>query len=164
MQKYTSEKTSRNQIAQGFKKIQWKPGTINLDIGGGAYDKATNYLFKEHHVLNMIYDPYCRSAEYNKVTVNIPNRYNTCTIFNTLNVIEEEVYRVQLLKTAKVMVRHLGIIYITVYEGDQSGIGKPTRDGYQMNRKLKEYLSEINEIFPCTECKNGVITCINTNE
>jgi len=34
-------------------------------------------------------------------------------------------------------------IYVTVYEGDRSGKGKVTRDGWQENRKLASYLDEV---------------------
>ncbi len=163
-QKYTSEKTSRNQIAAGFKKVGWKAGSVNLDIGGGKYDKASNYLYNTHRVLNMIYDPFCRSDESNNKTIWNQNRYNTCTIFNTLNVIQEQEIRLDLLQLAKNLVRHGGEIYITVYEGSKDYVAKATRDGWQNNASLKSYFEEIREIFPHTVMKNGMITCINTNE
>jgi hypothetical protein len=43
-QGFGSAATSLNQVASAFRKIKWNPGTTNVDIGGGRFDKATDYL------------------------------------------------------------------------------------------------------------------------
>ena len=44
-------------------------------------------------------------------------------------------------------VKDTTIVYIQIYEGDKSGIGKVTSKGYQRNLKSKYYLSFIENIF-----------------
>lgn len=55
-------------------------------------------------------------------------------------------------------------VYITVYEGDGSGIGKKTLKGYQLNKKTSEYLEELREVFPDAKMKNGVIRATLNDE
>ena len=159
-QKYTSEKTSRNQIAAGFKKVPWEPGTSNLDIGGGKYEKASKYLYKEHSVVNFVYDPFCRAEEHNCDILNLAP-FDTCTLFNVLNVIEEAEVRAELLQLAKNKARLNGHVYIAVYEGDKSKNGKATRDGFQWNCLLSDFTPEITAVFPEAFIKNGVFVCKN---
>jgi hypothetical protein len=71
---------------------------------------------------------------------------NTCTISNVLNVICDRDVRIHILTLAKKYCS--GTVYITVYEGDKTGKGKVTRDGYQLNCKLKEYMKEVQIVFP----------------
>ena len=63
----------------------WKKGTINLDLGGGAYDAGTNFL-KQFGVKNFIYDPFNRSGAHNQKIINaIMNKgvkFDTVTICN----------------------------------------------------------------------------------
>ena len=40
-----------------------------------------------------------------------------------------------------------GVAYFQVYEGNKTGIGSRTRDGYQTNMKKSDYLPEIEKIF-----------------
>lgn len=42
MQRYTSAETSLNQIPALFKNTVFERGGINLDWGGGKYDKGTD--------------------------------------------------------------------------------------------------------------------------
>ena len=139
-----SPKTSRKQIAAGFKKINWEKGTFNFDIGGGKYNKATNYL-AEKGVINLIYDPYNRSKKYNRESWEAGNKAKTSTLFNVLNVIPSASKRNQTIKQAKR--ENTQTIYITVYEKDKSGVGSKTRDGYQNNMTLKDYLPEIQKVY-----------------
>ena len=50
-----------------------------------------------------------------------------------------------------------GILYVTVYEGTGLGNEQPTRAGYQLNKKTKEYIEEIEEIFEDVELKGKLI-------
>ena len=67
-QKITSKDTSinKNVYPAVFNRVKdWEEGTVNLDIGGGKYDTATDYL-ENFGVENLIYDPYNRDEEWNK--------------------------------------------------------------------------------------------------
>ncbi len=60
-----SADTSINQIASGLKYIAKNLySNINLDYGGGKYDRGTIYL-KDFNIENFIYDPFNRSEKHN---------------------------------------------------------------------------------------------------
>lgn len=150
-----SAKTSRNQLAGGFKKINWDKIKTNFDYGGGKYNKGTKYL-KSKGVNNVIFDPYNRDPKHNALAWRISENAEVSTLFNVLNVIPTKEERLYILKqAARKKVRR---IYITVYEKNKSGKGHKTRDGWQNNMKLKDYLDEIQEIYPDAELSNNMIT------
>lgn len=144
------DKTARKQVPAIYRKVKnlsgWYAGTVNLDIGGGPYNLFTEKLAEEG-VVNLIYDPKNRSDEHNEAILTLlQDKADTCTISNVLCVIEDPNERKQVLEFAK---EHTsGMVYITVYEGDKSGVGNKTRDGYQNNREIEDYLEEIMEVFP----------------
>ena len=149
-----SPKTSRNQLAGGFKKIDWANINKNFDVGGGKYDKGTKYL-KSKGVENVIYDLYNRSDLHNALAWRISDDTEISTLFNVLNVIPTKKERIHLLRKAERKNTHK--IYITVYEKNKTGIGEETRDGWQNNMKLKDYLPEVQEIYPGAYIKNKMI-------
>lgn len=161
-QKYTSANTSINKkrVPAVFKKISWKPNTINLDIGGGKYDTATIYLHR-FYVENLIIDEYNRSEEHNfamleKVYQN--GGADTVTCSNVLNVISEKEIRLDVINKCYDNLKDDGICYFYVYEGDSSGIGKETKkDCWQNNLKTKYYLSEVLSIFGSAFLKGKLI-------
>ena len=59
LQNYTSANTSINstKVPAVFRKADFCKGTVNLDMGGGKYDTATEYL-EGKGVENLILDPY----------------------------------------------------------------------------------------------------------
>lgn len=158
MQIYTSANTSVNKskVPVLFKKILWIPNTRNVDIGGGKYDTATEYLAMQG-VENLIYDPYNRSSENNKEIMLkfFFHMADTSTISNVLNVIKEKENRIDVLKLAR---RWSKMTYITVYEGNKSGIGKESKKGcWQENRCLNSYVQEVEEIFNRVKIHNHII-------
>ena len=121
----------------------WKRGDINADLGGGKFDKATAELMA-HGVENVIWDPHNRSDEHNELALKRIHRgVVTATVANTLNAIaESEVRAVVILLATRARQA-----FFHVYEGDHSGVGKETRDGWQENRKLLSYVPEISRYF-----------------
>ena len=71
----------------------------------------------------------------------------TATISNVLNVIEEDAVRLKILQQANDALKDDGKLYITVFEGNKSGVGEPTTKGYQLNKPLSEYLEEVKKVF-----------------
>lgn len=123
---------------------------INLDIGGGRFDNVSRF-YSEHGAENVVYDPFNRSAEHNARALReiISNGgADSVTISNVLNVIMEPEIRQDVLRKAKRYVKYRGHVYITVYEGNKTGVGTETRDGYQLNRKTADYLWEVRQVFP----------------
>lgn len=167
-QKYTSKNTSINisktpRIFNEVKqKSQWIKNTINLDLGGGKYDTLTDALFGEYAIESYVYDPFNRNDQHNeKVIEKINNqKSDTVTISNVLNVIQEKSERLNLIANAYRYMKNNGILYITVYEGNSSGQGKVVRsDQFQLNRKTKDYIEEVKEIFPNVVIKGKLLIC-----
>jgi len=151
----TSEHTCINHIPALHKRINWQSGLRNLDYGGGKYNTATDYL-TDLGVTNLVYDPFNRTPEWNRVLLGdlFLKPADTATIANVLNVVKEPQIRKNILRHVKTLVRkfsavdQLGMIFISCYEGDGSGVGAITSKGWQENRKEMDYLSEIREVFP----------------
>lgn len=137
-------------------------GNTNVDLGGGKYELVTNQLLA-FGVTNLVIDPYNRSAEHNALMYNSLSKKpaDTATISNVLNVIQEKEARLELLRTAKKLVKQDGKIFISVYEGDRSGVGKETRKGYQCNKRPLFFLSEVLEVFPSAIVLNKIILAVN---
>lgn len=162
-QEYTSEKTSinSNKLPAIFKLVDWKPGTINLDFGGGKFDNAAEYL-SEYDVTNLVYDPYNRSKAHNQDVIKqikSAGGADTATCSNVLNVIKEPDVRRNVLTNIKRLVKPTGKVFITVYEGSGKGDEGPTKSGYQLNRKTEDYLEEVKEVFPDAKRKGKLIEC-----
>jgi len=160
-QKYDSRKTSINKtkIPVIFKKIIWESNTINADLGGGRYDNASEYLL-ERGVTNYIYDPFNRTPQHNEFVLNKikGGQCDTVTLSNVLCVIKELENRYQLLANAIDCLKPVGTAYITIYAGNGTGVGRPTTGGYQLNKKIKEFLPEIELWFNDVKLKNNMIT------
>lgn len=148
-QQITSAATSINskRVPRLFGLVKdWQPGTHNLDYGGGRYDTATAYL-ADRGVTNHIYDPYNRSKKENRAALNCYD-YDTCTISNVLCVIKGHRDRAQAVTDALLRVKDGGKVYITVYEGDKSRVGRETKkDCWQNNQPLSTYYMEIDHLI-----------------
>ena len=148
-QQYTSEKTSLKHVPALIQSISFKAGTINLDFGGGKYDLASEYLLTQQ-VVNLVYDPFNRSDLHNDSVLNVLQRHKaySATVANVLNVIKEDSVILEALLQVKSLVRYGGGIYISIYEGNKTGVGKETTKGWQRNEKAKAYLEKVKSVFP----------------
>ena len=162
VQEYTSKNTSinKNKVPKLFTLIEnnfgWREGTTNLDIGGGKYDTATEYLNK-FGVQNFIYDKYNRSKDHNTI-VEIATRHekpDTVTISNVLNVIKEKKIRGQVINLARTRVKKGGLIFISVYNSGREGESK--KDCWQNAMTIDDYLEEVQAVFPNAFKKYGII-------
>lgn len=155
-QEFTSARTSINSKRPPavFKKVKWVSGTINFDNGGGKFDIATECL-AGLGVKNVIYDKFNRSLDYNAISLGVVRggKANTSTIANVLNVVKEPEIRQSILQTSHDALCKGGLVYVWVYEGDKSGIGKAGRDSWQENRIAKSYVDEIANLFEVVEVK-----------
>ena len=159
-QKFSSGNTSLRQIAAGFKKIDFKPGSTNFDLGGGKFDEGTKYL-ETKGVKNFVFDPVNRDSKTNKEAFEIVKNggFDTTTCNNVLNVISEANVRDNIILQAAKSLRPNGTAYFTVYEGDGSGKGRQSqKDSWQEHRKTVDYLGEIKKHFGDVSLKNKVIT------
>jgi len=155
-QAFNSAKTSRNQIPALFNSpaFERNKGSRNLDYGGGAFDKGSEYLAQEHGVDSQVYDPFNRSKEHNDFVLKGFKKEpaDTATVANVLNVIAEPEARMHVIKQVHQHIKPDGKAYFTVYEGDgkdkNSGNSRMTRDGWQENRPTHSYIEEIKQVFP----------------
>lgn len=157
IQEYDSAATSLDQIAAVFKKVNWRPDTVNIDYGGGRFDKATDFL-KDKGVENLVYDPFNRSSEHNATVIGRlkKKKADTGTLANVLNVIKEKDVRLSVLHELKSLVKPGGEVYISVYY-DPKQKAKPTSKGWQNHLPLTGYLDEISSVFSSIKVSNGMI-------
>jgi hypothetical protein len=160
-----TSKTARKQVPAIFKKVQkhewlggWTRGACNFDIGAGPYENFSLAL-AELSVLNIPYDPENLSDEQNLKTLHaiMIGEVATATISNVFNVLPNNQQRAMLLRMAFKALKEGGRIFITVYEGDRSWKGKATRDGWQANLPLSDYVGIVQTVFPDAFMKYGVI-------
>ena len=159
-QAINSAKTSIKQIPALFRNKNVEFGETNIDIGGGRFDLATDYL-KSIGTENMVFDPYNRSAETNSATLRFlqeGNKADTATCANVLNVIREPEARANVILEAAKAIKPDGAAYFMVYEGDSSGTGKQTSSGWQNNRPTASYVSEIEQYFGNVTRQGKLIT------
>lgn len=164
-QEFDSAATSinSNKLPAVYSMVDFIPGQVVIDFGGGRFDNAVNYL-KDKDVTLLVYDPYNRSAEHNKEVLRVIRENggaDAAINSNVLNVIKEPEARQQVLKNIKKLVKPGAPIYITVYEGSGKGNEGPTKAGYQLNRKTSGYIDEISQIFPNVKRRGKLITAIN---
>jgi hypothetical protein len=157
-QQHTSEKTSRNQVPALHKALLragiLKRRTKNADLGGGRFDKATEFLL-DGGVANIVHDKFGRSEAHNAWAAKaIESGVSTVTVANVLNVIAEPACRAEVIEQAAEAAAVKGAqAYFTVYEGDGSGEPRQSRDGWQENRKLASYVPEVKVHFPHVELR-----------
>lgn len=163
-QQYSSAATSINssKLPALFSMVDFKEGSINLDYGGGRFDNVAEYLQDKYGATNLVYDKYNRSAQHNKEVLEQVRKNggaDTVTCSNVLNVIAEESERLAVLRNCKRFLKPGGTCYITVYEGSGKGEGAPTKSGYQLNRKTKDYEDEIKKVFSSVTRKGKLYIC-----
>lgn len=166
-QEFTSENTSINsgRLPAVFNMVSFEPGTVNIDYGGGRFDNVAEYL-TQYDVVNLVYDPYNRTAEHNKEVIRLIREHggaDTATCSNVLNVIKEPEVRLNVLNNIKKLVKPNGTVYITVYEGKGNNAEGPTKSGYQLNRKTADYMDEIQQVFPDATRKGKLVIATNTS-
>lgn len=164
-QKYSSAATSINSLNGAYKQIvgKYPVGTSILDIGCGKYD--TNKQFSNENGFTWFgIDPYNRTEIYN--TESIRAMYDYCEypdiimLNNVLNVIAETNVLMDVLGQVYDYAADDTDIYITIYEGDKSGIGRETTKGYQRNWKLIKYADYILEFFDVADIiKPNILKC-----
>lgn len=164
-QEFSSSATSinSNKLPAIYNMVEFRPGDVVVDFGGGKFDNAVNYL-KDKDVTLLVYDPYNRSAEHNKEVLRLLKEHggaDAAVNSNVLNVIKEPEAREAVLKNIKKITKRGAPIYITVYEGRGDGAEGPTKSGYQLNRKTGDYMDEVGRVFSNVKRKGKLITAIN---
>lgn len=162
-QAISSAKTSLRQVPALFKDKNVLFGDVNIDIGGGKYDLATEFL-AERGTQNLVFDPYNRGETTNRATLDFlrdGSRADTATNANVLNVIAEAPARANVILEMAKAIKPDGKAYFMVYEGDGSGVGRETSAGWQNNRKTADYVDEIKRYFDSVERRGKLIIASN---
>ena len=162
-QAISSAKTSLRQVPALFKDKNVQFGDVNIDIGGGKYDLATEFL-AERGTQNLVFDPYNRGEVTNRATLDFlrdGSRAGTATNANVLNVIAEAPARANVILEMAKAIKPDGKAYFMVYEGDGSGVGRETSAGWQNNRKTADYMDEIKRYFDSVERRGKLIIASN---
>jgi len=162
-QEHTSADTSLNQVSAGLKyaveKGHIKPNSINIDHGGGRFDKGIEHVESNVEGAKLhVHDPFNRSEEHNK---NIEDRHkgkaDYVGLHNVLNVIKEPEIRQKALEKVKSFVHPSGTVHISVHEGDGNGKSRITKNdkgrgsSWQEHRKTETYMDEVKNTFPESE-------------
>jgi len=168
MQTFTSSATSinRSKLPAVYRKANLRHGMV-MDYGCGKYiDHIRDHVFSLHKAY-FPYDPYNLTDDENAATATLVCNAMYLHIpvdvvcSNVLNVIDND-------DTVRQVARHLeeitsatgGTAYVTVYEGDRSGIGRQTgKDSFQRNAPLRDYVRFFS--IPVT-VRNGMII-VNEN-
>lgn len=164
LQAISSAATSLNQIAAVFKKGLLKPGTTNVDIGGGKYDSGTTYL-ASIGVENLIFDPFNRGKEHNDKVVSrlSGGLVDTATVNNVLNVIKEDEIRTAVIRQAAKAIKKNGTAYFQIHEGDGDGNSRVTKmvngtpASWQNHQRAEWYVKDIEQFFGSVTRKGNVI-------
>jgi len=160
------DRTSLNQIPALFKNKKVQIGQVNLDIGGGKFEKGSEYL-ADKGVENLIYDTYVRNYEHNKQVIErlryLPS--DTVTIANVLNVVRDKEERAGILAHAARSVRDDGTCYIQIYEGNKTSTPTlTTRQTWQENRKTETYMAEIEPFFNTIKRFGNILACTDAKK
>ena len=166
-QTYTSASTSinRTKLPAVYKKAHFLSKNI-LDYGCGAYTKHIRQYVESMGKIYLPYDPYNQYIDEaldtrDKIHLLLANECPIDVVCsNVLNVIDDDEEIKGIAKTIMdIIMRAGGFGFITVYEGDKSGIGRQTgKDQYQRNEPLKSYLKYFSgHIKVRASIRNGMI-------
>ena len=164
-QEFTSKNTSinKNKLPAVYRLITIPEGSVGIDFGGGKWNTAIEHI-RDLGATLCVYDPYNRSRAYNKETLKTLRANggaDWAVTSNVLNVIKEPSARKAVLENISKITKSGAPIYITVYEGRGDAKAGQTKSGYQLNRKTKDYIEEIQEVFPDAVRKGKLIIAHN---
>lgn len=153
-QEFSSANTSVNstKIPAIYQKINWEmlpQGFKVLDYGAGKYiDHIAQFVYRKGG-LYYGHDKYNQPFEYNESCLTCNPDIIICS--NVLNVIKENE---MLRHVMRVMSSYNKPIFIKIYEGDKSGVGKETKPNcWQRNLPKECYVVNSNY-----KIKHGIIT------
>lgn len=164
-QEFDSADTSINstKLPAIYKMISIPEGSVGIDFGGGKWDNAIEHI-RDLGATLCVYDPYNRSKDYNietLKTLRANGGADWAVTSNVLNVIKEPSARKAVLENISKITKSGAPIYITVYEGRGDSKAGQTKSGYQLNRKTKDYIEEIQEVFPDATRRGKLIIAHN---
>ena len=150
-QEYTSKDTSINSsklpaIYKVLAKHDFIADCSILDYGCGRYTDHISAFVKA--------DKYNQSPAHNAEV--LARTYDVAVLSNVINVIKEDYIISEIVQDC---LDHAPVCFITVYEGDKSGIGKATQCGksWQRNQKRDEYIAMLERMGFIANKWHGII-------
>ena len=158
---YDPARTARKQVPAILRDLA-RSGAMrdfNLDLGGGPWDLGSEFLLGLG-CFNLILDPYARTSNHNRTGLDVldlacPDGVPTVTVGNVLNVLAEPDARRLVVRQAFEALKPGGVAFFLIHEGDRSGRGGPTRDGWQANLPTAHYLTLITPVFGSVGGRRG---------
>lgn len=132
-------------------------GTHLFDVGCGKWTAHIKKYAKEKGICTHWhgFDPYNQSKQHNEKIIELAfeelfsDNPNVLVSSNVLNVIKAG--RRDYLQSIFRRMKDIDELYITVYEGNKSGIGRMTsKDCWQENRRLESYVEEVMTAYKDT--------------
>jgi len=148
-QEFSSAGTSLNQVASLLKNGQlFEDGDRNLDLGGGRFDQGVDAM-ENHGVESRVMDEFNRDDDHNESVQKWVDKdpVDTVTVANVLNVIKEPEARAGVIQKAYDSLKDGGKAYFQVYYDGKKEAGQ-TKAGWQNHFPLKDYLPEVQKVFP----------------
>lgn len=167
VQEFDSADTSINsgKLPTVYGKLEFPIGCTVLNYGGGKFNNTIEFG-NANGFTDLIFDPFNRTVEWNsKIIATVYKKgVDLAILSNVLNVIKEVDIRGFVLSVLANTLDENKPLFITVYEGDRTGYGRQTsRSAWQENRKLKEYLAEVQKHFAHVKTRYNTIVAWNGN-
>lgn len=167
VQEFDSADTSINsgKLPTVYGKLEFANGCTVLNYGGGKFNNTIEFG-NANGFTDLIFDPFNRTMEWNAAVVKSISEkgVDLAILSNVLNVIKEVDVRGFVLSVLANTLDENKPLFITVYEGDRTGYGRQTsRSAWQENRKLKEYLAEVQKHFTHVKTRYNTIVAWNGN-
>ena len=172
-QTYTSSATSVNRsklpaVYRKACKYFTRSSPFLMDYGCGKYTEHISEFLTGYGKVLYPYDPYNQSKAVNEHTLQFLDwagamQYEVDVVCsNVLNVIDSDDEVEKIARIIETIVQITGgTAFITVYEGDRSGVGRVTgKDQYQRNEPLRFYL----RFFPSGKLEHGMIVIRKENK
>ena len=156
-QNYTSAETSINaqKLPAVYRKIPFGDGKRALDYGCGRYINHLRNFANERGSGWKGYDPFNYPTELSDW-----ERFDIVICSNVLNVIDSDEAMESVVRELSRRVFPTGECFISIYEGNGSGEGRPTkRDCYQRNQKTREYVEVVSRHFKHVRISGNVLIC-----
>ena len=143
----------RGRASAGFsrygKRGAFGRGKYNLDIGGGQSDVAHELINSEYGAINLVFDPFNRSSDYNADTIAKVEELggaDTVTCFNCLNVIKEPEVRDNVILQCAQALKPGGVAYFQFHfeKGKSAGV---YNGNWQNHWVAEQYADEIRAHF-----------------
>ncbi len=155
--------TSISQVAAGLRKLKIlaniKDGAVNLDWGGGKYDKGSDYL-RSQGITNLVHDDFNREKDFNKKSIKRAKENggaDSGTLLNVLNVIKDKDERIKAVKTPLKYLKAGAKLIIGAYNRNNSKEPLETSKGWQMNQPLSFYKKELEDAGLEVKRKDGFL-------